>query len=384
MLSCGESKKDVPVKKIKATTKVDSTGKIIYDTTVSKDPVDQRKAEKINELFTKLAKNKQFNGAILVADEGKIIYADAKGYANFAAKKELSIHSSFHLASVSKQFTAMAIMMLKEKGKLNYDEDVRKYLPNLPYEGITVRHLLNHTSGVPNIMNYIPYFMKFWDSCEVARNCDIPYMFNKNKPRVSFKPGQRFSYNNTGYVLLALIVENVSKVPYNEFVEKNIFEPLDMQDSKVYTIVKEPHIRNRVYGYGQYRSYYNLDEDDVRNGLMGEKGVYSSVIDLYKWDQALYTDVLVKQETLQEAFEYGIINSGKKINYGFGWRKAKNDENIVYHFGHWRGFKTCIIRFLDEKKLIVILNNTGSRRIKSLSQELIKILYSDKKDVPKL
>lgn len=384
MLSCGESKKDDPVEKVKTTTKVDSTGKIIYDTTVSKKPVDQRKAEKINELFSRLAKNKQFNGAVLVADEGKIIYADAKGYANFAAKKELSIHSSFHLASVSKQFTAMAIMMLKEQGKLNYDEDVRKYLPDLPYEGITVRHLLNHTSGVPNIMNYIPYFMKFWDSCEVARNCDIPYMFNKNKPRVSFKPGQRFSYNNTGYVLLALIVENVSKIPYNEFVEKNIFEPLDMQDSKVYTIVKEPHIKNRVYGYGQYRSYYNLDEDDVRNGLMGEKGVYSSIIDLYKWDQALYTEVLVKKETMQEAFDYGVINNGKKINYGFGWRKAKSDENIVYHFGHWRGFKTCIIRFLDDKKLIVILNNTGSRRIKSLSQELIKILYSDEEEVPKL
>lgn len=382
LLSCDEPKKEGAEKKIQI--EVDSTGKIVYDLDISQDSIHKIKAEKIEELFSKLYKKKQFNGSILVAEDGKIIYGGAKGYANFALKKELSIHSSFHLASVSKQFTAMAIMMLQEKGKLKYEDDVTKYLPNLPYEGITIRHLLTHTSGVPNILNYIPHFMNYWDSCEVARNCDVPVMLKNNTPSMQFKPGKRFSYNNTGYVLLALIVERVADMPFNEFVEKKIFKPLQMNDSKVYSVVKEPEIANRVYGYGQYRSVYNLDEDDIRNGLVGEKGVYSSVMDLYKWDQALYTNVLVKDSTLKEAFEYGELNNGKRIYYGFGWRKTKEHEQIVYHFGHWRGFKTCIIRFVDDKKLIVILNNTGSRRLKSLSRELIKILYSDQEDAPKL
>lgn len=380
LFSCEEPKKGTLHKKVPP--KVDSTGHIAYDLRISEDSSHQKKAARIRDLFSKLHKNRQFNGAILVAEDGKIIYADAKGYANFSTKKELSIHSSFHLASVSKQFTAMAVMMLKEEGKLHYDDDVKKYLPNLPYEGITIRQLMYHTSGVPNILNYIPHFMTFWDSCEVAQNCDIPFMLKRSNPPMQYKPGKRFSYNNTGYVLLALIVERVSKVPFNEFVEKRIFQKLNMEDSKVYSMVKEPEIKNRVNAYGQYRSLYSLDEDDIRNGLMGEKGVYSSVIDLYKWDQALYTEVLVKDSTLREAFEYGKLENGKRIPYGFGWRKSKNHEQIVYHFGHWRGFKTCIIRFTEDKKLIILLNNTGSRRLKSLVRELTKILYSDEDDTP--
>jgi CubicO group peptidase (beta-lactamase class C family) len=224
ILSCGKSKKEVPVKKI--STQLDSAGYIIYDLAVSQDSIHRIKAKKIEDLFNRLHKNKQFNGAVLVAEDGKIIYSDAKGYANFSTKKELTVHSSFHLASVSKQFTAMAIMMLQEEGKLNYDDDVQKYLPDLPYQGITIRHLLNHTSGVPNILNYIPHFITFWDSCAVAQNCDLPFMLKRNRPSVQFKPGQRFSYNNTGYVLLALIVENVSKTPFNEFVEKEYLKDL--------------------------------------------------------------------------------------------------------------------------------------------------------------
>jgi hypothetical protein len=110
---------------------------------------------------------------------------------------------------------------------------------------------------------------------------------------------------------------------------------------------------------------------------MGEKNIYSSVIDLYKWDQALYTEVLVKKETLAEAYRRGSVNSGRKINYGFGWRISRDDDSLVYHFGHWRGFKTCIIRFLNDKKLIVILNNTGSRCVKPLALDIIKILYDN-------
>ncbi|MBX9852825.1 MAG: beta-lactamase family protein [Cytophagaceae bacterium] len=379
--SCSKKEKEAS-NKVNITK--DSTGKTVFDLSISQDPSHKTKAAEIEKLFDKLHAFRQFNGALLVAEDGKIIFADAKGYANFTTKELLTVNSSFHLASVSKQFTAMAIMILKEEGKLNYDDDVKKYIPDLPYVGVTIRHLLTHTSGIPNITNYIPHFMTFWDSCAIARNCDLPYMFNKHNPPMQFKPGHRFYYNNTGYALLALIVENISKKPFDEFAEEKIFKPLQMKDTKVYSIVKDPELARRVYGYHQNRRWYALDEDDIRNGLTGEKGVYSSVVDLYKWDQALYTNVLVKQSTLQEAFQYSKVNSGRQINYGFGWRKSKDDPQIVYHFGHWRGFKTCIIRFVDDKKLIVILNNTGSRRIKPLALDVIKILYRDSPKSPDL
>jgi CubicO group peptidase (beta-lactamase class C family) len=380
--SCGEQgEKKTPIRKSKI-AKLDSTGKFVIDTTAPLDADQQVKAAKVDQLMKRLYQTHQFNGAVLVGEEGKILYKNAFGYANFATKAPLSIHSSFHLASVSKQFTAMAVMMLKEEGKLNYDDDIRKYIPEIPYEGITIRHLLNHTSGIPNILNYIPNYMNFWDSCEIARNHDVAYMLGFHKPSLSFKPGNRFSYNNTGYVLLALIVERVSKIPFDTFMEKRIFQPLNMEDTKIYSMVKEPSLKERAYGYGVRRAFYSLDEDDIRNGLTGEKGVYSSVMDLYKWDQALYTDFLVKDTTLKQAFSYTTLNNGRKVNYGFGWRKSKETDQIVYHFGHWRGFNTCIIRFVDDHKVIIILNNTGNRRVKYLAKELIKILYGGKDNSP--
>src|SRR5262249_22559471 len=157
-----------------------------------------------------------------------IIFDTAVGYADFKTKTALSLHSSFHLASVSKQFTAMAIMMLKEEGKLNYDDPAKKFIPDFPYPEITVRELLNHTSGLPNITNYIPHFLTYWDSCEVASNADIAHTLSTKKPPLQSKPGTRFSYNNTGYVILGLIVEKVSGISFDQFVMQKIFKPLGM------------------------------------------------------------------------------------------------------------------------------------------------------------
>ncbi|MFL5729060.1 MAG: serine hydrolase domain-containing protein [Cytophagaceae bacterium] len=343
-----------------------------YDLSRPSDTVSIRKGIRIKELLQ--TKFKDFNGSLLVSSHGRIIYDTAIGYSDFRSKGKLNIHSSFHLASVSKQFTAMAIMMLKEQGKLAYDDPAVKFIPDLPYPEITIRQLLNHTSGLPNITNYIPNFLTFWDSTAVACNADIVYALNKNKPSLQSKPGTRFSYNNTGYVLLGLIVEKVSGISFDQFVMKKIFKPLQMDDSRVYSMHNNCEVPNRVYGFSRYRGGHSPDEDDIRNGLVGEKGVYSSVIDLYKWDQALYTDVLVSQKTIKEAFEYGQVKSGRKINYGFGWRKSKNHEDVVYHFGHWRGFKACVIRFTNDKDLIVILNNTGSRRLKQMALSISEIL----------
>lgn len=342
------------------------------DFSLSTDPAHLLKAGKISELIS--SKKNKFNGCVLVASKGKIIYKSCEGYADFNTKEKLTDSSSFHLASVSKQFTAMAIMMLKEEGKLEYDDDVKKFLPGLPYEGITIRHLLNHTSGIRNVLNYIPHFLTYWDSCDVARTCDMEYIYQRHQPPLQFKPGTRFSYNNSGYVLLALIVERVSGKTYEQYVQEKIFRPLNMHNSFVYNIADESALKNRVYGYKAHKRSYAPDDEDVRNGMVGEKGIYASVDDLFKWDQALYTDRLVRKATLEEAFDNGVLKNNKKILYGFGWRKSKKDDCLVYHFGHWRGFKTCIIRMMDEENVIIVLNNTGSSLVKSLAGSIMKVL----------
>jgi CubicO group peptidase (beta-lactamase class C family) len=367
----------------KPVMKIDSVKgrSLVYDLQVHTDSISLRKAEKIKQVIKKY---KGFNGSVLVAKQGKIIYDTAIGYTNFDIKESLTLHSSFHLASLSKQFTAMAIVIQHEKGKLHYDDPVIKYIPTIPYPDITIRQLLNHTSGVPNIINYIPTFLNYWDSCDVAKSSDVVYMLAKSKPRLQFKPGKRFLYSNTGYILLAVIVERIAGMPFEKFLEDNIFIPVQMNDTKVYSAVNNCEVPNRVYGYGINRwSRHSIDDDDIRNGLIGDKGVYSSVIDLYKWDQALYTDLLVSSTSLQEAFQYGTVSNGRSINYGFGWRKSKDDSQIVYHFGHWRGFKGCIVRFTMDQNLIIILNNTGNKRIKQMAVALTDVLYEGEPFKPK-
>lgn len=357
--------------------------KLKYDLTVSTDKNDLEKAKKIDENFKRYYSRHQFNGAVLVAEKGKIIYKNSFGFANFQNEVKVTDSTEFHLASVSKQFTAMGIMILHDEGKLKFDDPISKYLPGIPYNNVTIRHLLNHTSGIQNIVNYVPNFLMYWDSCAIASTKDLTAIFAKQNLPLRHTPGKRFSYNNTGYILLASIIEHVSGMSYRKFIEQKIFAPLGMHYSQVFDWNDQEKIKNRAIGYGPYRGGHSVDDDDIRNGMVGEKGVYSSIIDMYKWDQALYTEVLVKKKTLEEAFKYAVLTNGNKINYGFGWRKSRDDEDIVYHFGHWRGFNTCIIRFTDDKNTIIILTNTGNRHIKPMVASIYKIIYGNQ-DFPKL
>lgn len=377
-----DSKRETPT-----TISVDTTKKqykkFEIDLEVSQEKKDIKKAAQIDEILEKLSSRKQFNGAMLVAEDGKIIYNSVKGKGNYNKDEELSLSTAFHLASVSKQFTAMAIMMLEEKGTLSFNDTINQYFDDFPYQGITIEQLLNHTSGVPDVSEYIPQFLGFWDTCKIAVNQDVPHMLRKVKPGVKFYPGRRFSYSNTGYILLALIIEKVSGLAYHEFLEKNIFKPLNMENTFVYNISDLNSCPARANAYNVYRYTYVPFEDDIRNGLVGEKGIYSSVIDLFKWDQALYTEILVSKETLEKAFSKSKVKSGRLINYGYGWRIPRKENDIVYHFGYWKGSRAGLIRILDDKYTIIILNNTSSRRLRYIVRKTIGILYDGRKDKPK-
>ena len=346
------NKKNIPVSESKSSVNVKNI--------VLNKAAVREEAAYIDNIFTKRYKKRLFNSAILVAEKGQIIYEKALGYANFRKKIPLSTKSSFQLASVSKMFTAVAIMQLKEKRKLEYDKDVREYLPDFPYKGITIRNLLNHRSGLPR---YMSLGDKYWDKRKPMSNQDMLNLFIKYKPKPYFKPDKMFNYINTNYALLALIVEKVSKTPFDEYIKKQIFEPLQMNNSVVYNKIKDNTIPNAVTGYIDTKRAYIKADNNWINGVMGDKGVYSSVENLFKFDQALYTEKLVKQSSLKEAFTPGGHHKKirkNKIYYGFGCRIIfRDNDKIVYHFGWWKGFRSIFIRDLTKQKTFIFLSNKG-------------------------
>ncbi len=333
----------------------------------------EQKVAKIDSILNYYHKQGILNGTVLVAEAGKVIYQKGFGYANMDTKDPLEPKSNFRLASVSKQFTAMCIMMLKEQGKLDYDDNFRKYIPELRYEGITIRHLLWHTSGVPD---YVELMDKLWAPNEYYVNDDVLKMMAKHHPEKVFEPGEKYEYSNTGYVLLASIVERVSGVSFKEFVQQNIFDRIGMSSSVVPVGEKDfEEMADRVYGYDMTEDWGYVDNDFNHYNAYGDGGLYSNLIDLFKWNEALYTEKLVKQETLKEAYKPYVLNNGFVGDYGFGWSVRDIDSNkIVSHSGGWVGFLTHIFRDITNKHCVIVLTNRGNRDAIALHKACYYIL----------
>lgn len=324
------------------------------------------KQDNLDNLFSTLAEKKQFNGTILVAEKGEIIYKEAFGFADFKTERKLTSHSIFDLASVSKAFTAMGVIILQEQGKLSYDDPVKNYIPELPYPGITIRHLLQHTSGLPD---YMSFFLKQGDRSKFVTNKDVLDMLKKYQPPVRFQPNEQWEYGNTGYILLALLTERVSGMSYADFLQTEIFQPLGMQHTRVYNRrYSREIIEDYAYGhvYSAESNTYELPDhvpsvDYVvfLDGVQGDGAISSNVDDMLRWDRALYTDKLVKKTTLEEAFRPVKLNNQETFDYGFGWLLPKDQTGgrIVSHSGGWPGYHTYFIRYIDADKTIICLNN---------------------------
>lgn len=311
-------------------------------------------ASRFDSLFSNLTKHKGFNGNVLVGIHGNVIYKNSFGYSNLKKKTPLNVKSVFQIASVTKQFTAAAVMMLHERKLLEYNDTIQKYIPNFPYKNITIKQLLAHRSGLPNYM----YFAgKYWKNKRVyLTNNDLLTLLIKYKPRTEFQPDARYKYSNTGYAILALIVERVAKMPFHQFMEENIFSPLEMRGTFVYNPNNKKTIEYETNGYTKKR---RLAHRDFLDGVVGDKGIYSTVEDLFIWDQALYSDKIVKQTTLNEAFTPLSYDNRRDNTYGFGWRisTAEDGSKIVYHGGWWRGYSSLFVRRLEDQTTIIILCN---------------------------
>jgi CubicO group peptidase (beta-lactamase class C family) len=333
--------------------------------------ISAKKAFKIDSFFTARHKSRLFNGTVLFAEKGRLIYSNAFGYSNFKKKIPLGVNTAFQLASITKPLTACAVLILVESGKLDLDDDVRKYFPEFPYENVTIRLLLSHRSGLPDYMYFAD---KLWKSRRIfLTNQDMIDLMTLYKPYRYYKPNRRYNYSNTNYAILASIIEKVSGMSFAEYLKQNIFDPLGMKNSFVYSKekVKAATGEKLAIGYDHPR---RRAENSYLNGIVGDKGIYSTVEDLFRWDQALSQGNLISLFTLEEAFTPAHRDLRDYDNYGFGWRVNLNNGNkIVFHSGWWKGFKTYFIRKVEEQKTIIILTNTANQHflsIRRLSQLL--------------
>src|SRR6187397_419602 len=329
-------------------------------------------AQLLQQYMTGQNKYFQFNGTILVAEKGKPIYQQALGYADYNSKRMLNDSSVFELASVSKQFTAMGIVILKDRKLLSYENNIKKYFPQLQYDNITIRNLLTHTSGIPS---YEDEFEKNWDRKKIATNKDIIDMLVERHDTLSFKPGTKWQYSNTGYALLASIIEKVSGMRYNDFMAINIFRPLGMNHTFIYnsrrTTNKFPDNYALGFVYSDSLKRYILPDElpafDMvyyLDGIVGDGCVNSTIGDLFKWDRALNSNRLVSKASLDEMLSPLVQTSPTDSTsfYGFGVNVQPRSEKgkIISHTGGWPGYKTLLMRRTGIDETIIILSNSES------------------------
>lgn len=324
---------------------------------------------RIDSLFTDLVKTRNYNGGLLVARNGLIVYENVYGYSNYERRDSLHIHSRFQIASVSKSFTALAVVMLHERGLLNYTDSIQQFFPDFPYSGITVWHLLTHRSGLGNYM----YFCEtLTDRRTPITNRDVLRLMVEHRPKPYMKPDVQFDYCNTNYALLALIVEKVSGQPFAAFVKENIFEPAGMKRSFIFDKTKEnPHEAVSTGYHFPWLEAYHTYQD----GVVGDKGIYTTLEDLFRFDQALYSELLVKKES--RALIFSPANPDlEHTNYGFGWRlrQLDNETQMVFHTGWWRGFNSLLLRIPEKRITIIMLANKRTRGSMRLYKKIANVL----------
>ena len=323
------------------------------------------KESKVNKLF-KIYNGDAPGAALMIIKDGKPILKKTYGLAHVQENIPVETRTNFRLASFTKQFTAMCIMMLQERGKLSLDQTLKDIFPNFPDYGkmITIRNFLNHTSGVLDYESLIP------DTATIqVLDKDVLRMMME-QDSTYFMPGTQYRYSNSGYALLAMIVEKISGQSFAKFLKQNIFDPLAMTNTVAYEkgISK---VNFRAFGYADENGKLVFKDQSLTSAVLGDGGIYSSVEDLFKWDQALYTDKLVSFVTLEQAFTPAILKDGTMLDYGFGWRIDEyHGFKRVHHTGQTCGFTTIIQRYPEQKFSVIILTNRNEPMLTELANRL--------------
>ena len=327
---------------------------------------------KLDSLLRRIHKRHDFHGTILVAKDEKIVYRNQIGFADFKKKTPLKKESAFQLASVSKQFTAAAIMLLNERNLLKLTDTVNTFFPDFPYKDVTIKNLLNHTAGLPK---YFWIAEHKWQEKKAPTNSEMMDFLPASNVQRFFKSGRNFDYSNTGYFVLASIVEKVSGNSFSSFLEKNIFEPLQMTHSYVYSFENDVIKENQLDGYRLYRGWRHVKiPSTINDAIVGDKNVYTTAEDLFKWTQGLSTGSLLTKESLALMYSKGETVYGRKVPYGFGFRIDTKGKHSIYHYGKWNGFSTGLTTYLEDNVVVIVLEHTSYRALKSLNRKIKKIV----------
>ncbi len=325
-------------------------------------PIYDKKTAQLDKSFQNLKKRTTFNGTVLFAEKGRILLEKSYGVSNLRTRKgEIKVDDVFQLSSVSKMFTAEAIMILKSRQLLDYDVDIKTYIPEFPYEGITTRMLMTHRSG---LSRYETLADNNWpDKRKPFTNDDMIDYYIKYKPDPYFSPNNGFHYCNVNYALLASIVERVSGKRFVDFMREDVFDVIGMNDSYIYDMPTDTmvslYLPNCVQGYYVGRRRPRQAQNEYLNGVKGDKIMFSNVEDMYRFKVAIDYGLLVPDSIQEEAFKPGSPKySKRKDNYGFGWRISRKHPDCYYHYGWWKGYRSFFMFDKKNDRTLIVLTNT--------------------------
>ena len=318
------------------------------------DAAAELRSEQVDALFDHMNAGRQPGAAVMVIDHGGVVYSNGFGFADIEKGIRIDENSTFRLGSVSKQFTAAAVQTLIESGELQLGDPLVDYVPELSmYPGITIRHLLTHTSGLPDYYDVIEI------TAGMPETGDVVSYVADMKTR-EFAPGEQYAYSNPAYEVLVLVVEAASGRTFSDYIQQNVFAPAGMRGALIHDHIPID-IDNRVMGYDCGPGGIELNDYDPLNNIVGSGGVYATLNDFFAWDQSLYTNAVLSASSRKEAFTKAHLNDGSTIDYGLGWRLDDyHGERRIAHGGSWVGFRTAISRYPDRKLTIVVLTNCSS------------------------
>lgn len=337
--------------------------------------LDAAQTARVDALFKDFDQPDTPGTSVLVIHHGKTVFAKGYGLADLVAKTPCTTNTNFRLASVSKQFTALAVLMLAERGKLKLDERLKDFFPAFPAYGnqITVHHLLTHTSGLLDYEGLIPA----GTTIPVLDQDVLRLLIAQDK--TNFRPGSQYHYSNSGFALLALMVEARSGQTFARFLQENIFKPLKMANTLAYEQGLSV-VPNRAFGHTLKSNVWQRTDQSLTSSVLGDGGIYSSVADLMKWDQALYHSRLVSQRTLRAAFTPHTPTDKPGRSYGYGWYLTEyRGLKVIYHSGETVGFRTRLVRIPEKHFSVIILANRADAKLEELSSRIADIVLFEAK-----
>lgn len=339
-----------------------------------------KEKKEIDAIFSEWSEPNTPGAALGIVKDGKLVYANGYGIADLEHNIKITPSAVFYIGSVSKQFVTFCILLLEEQGKLNLDDNIQKYFPDFPDYGapLTIRNFIHHTSGVRDYLTLMDLKGRnYLDQIEVEE----VYALIKRQTTLNFTPGDQYLYSNSCYFMLALIVEKVSGESIRKFAKKNIFDPLGMKNSQFYDDNTDL-INNKVFSYSKNENKeIGFDNLIMRFELVGSGGVYSTIDDLYLWDQNFYKNKLGRggQTIINKMHEDGVLNNGESAGYAFA---LHNDMykglRTVSHSGSLAGYRAQLVRFPDQKFSVIILANRDDSNPVGKSYQVADVILKDK------